>query len=73
MKQDVKGFRKNFRKFQSQAKHVPCDTKLPLYWNLVMECVEKDKESEDFVRERWWAFTNWRIKENERKLVTLEN
>jgi hypothetical protein len=71
MKQDVKDFRKNFRKFQSQAKHVPCDTKLPLYWNLVMECVEKDKENEEFVRERWGSFTIWRIKESEKRLAEL--
>ena len=69
MKQDVKDFRKNFRKFRSQAKNVPCDTKLPLLWDLVMECVQKDKENEDFVRERWWVFTNLRIQELDMKLV----
>ena len=72
MKQDVKDFRKNFRKFQSQAKDVPCDTKLPLFWNLVMECVEKNKENEEFIRDRWGAFTIRRIKENEKKLAALE-
>jgi hypothetical protein len=73
MKQDVKDFRKNFRKFQSQAKNVPCDRKLPLLWNLVMECVKKDKGNEEFVRERWRAFTIWRIKESEKRLAELEN
>jgi hypothetical protein len=73
MKQDVKDFRKNFRKFQFQAKPVPCDIKLPLLWNLVMECIEKNKENEEFVRERWRAFTIWRIKESEKRLAELES
>ena len=70
MKQEEKGFRQNFQKFRTSAKNVPCDLKLPLFWDLVMECVEKDKENEEFVRERWRIFTIRRIQEFDSRLVS---
>jgi hypothetical protein len=41
MKQEEKGFRRNFQKFRTSAKNVPCSTKLPLYWQLIEECMKK--------------------------------
>jgi hypothetical protein len=68
MKENEKGFRNNFRKFKTSAKNVPCSTKIPLYWQLVEECLEKDEESVEFVRERWRQFTLMRIVQLEKKL-----
>lgn len=63
MKENEKGFRNNFRKFRTFAKNVPCSTKIPLYWKLVEECIEKDDESLEFVRERWSQFIILRLRE----------
>ena len=68
MKENEKGFRNNFRKFRTAAKNVPCSTKIPLYWQLVEECLEKDEESVEFVRERWGQFRMMRIVKWEKKL-----
>ena len=73
MKKEEKGFRMNFRKFKAATKNVPCSTKLPLYWSLVEDCVKNDKESEDFVRERWSTFTRLRIYEFEKKLENINS
>jgi hypothetical protein len=70
MKENEKGFRNSFRKFRTSAKYVPCSTKLPLYWQLVEECLEKDEESVEFVRERWGQFRMIRIMNLEKKLGT---
>jgi hypothetical protein len=68
MKGEVKGFRNTFRKFKTSAKNVPCSTKYPLYWQLLEECLEKDDECVEFVRERWRQFTLLRILKLENRL-----
>jgi hypothetical protein len=62
MKENVKGFRNNFRKFKASAKNVPCDVKLPLYWKLMEECMENNEENREFVRDQWGHFNAPRIK-----------
>ena len=69
MKPAEKGFRNNFRKFRALAKKVPCDTKLPLYWDLVQECMEKNEENAAFVRERCRIVTNMKLRELDRNLA----
>jgi hypothetical protein len=68
MKQEEKGFRRNFQKFRTSARKVPCSTKLLLYWQLIEECMEKDDENREFVREKWWQFGNQRILNFYRKI-----
>jgi hypothetical protein len=68
MKQEEKGFRNNFRSFKATAKKVSCSTKLPLYWSLVQECLEKNEENVDYVRDQWWAFNRPRLIKLEKKL-----
>jgi hypothetical protein len=60
MKENTIGFRHTFRKFKTSAKNVSCSVKVPLIWNLLEEYMEKDEESIDFVRERWYRFTTTR-------------
>ena len=67
MKPEEKGFRRNFIKFRTSAKMVPCSTKLPLYWQLIEECMEKDAENREFINERYSQFTRQRILNFERK------
>jgi hypothetical protein len=68
MKTAEKGFRNNFRKFRASTKKVPCDTKLPLYWQLIEDCMEKNSENVEFVRERWNGYTMTRIMRLEKKM-----
>jgi hypothetical protein len=62
MKESSEGFRNNFRKFKASAKSVPCKVKLPLYWKLLRECMEKNDETREIVRNQWTDFNAPRIK-----------
>lgn len=67
MNPEEKGFRRNFQKFRTSAKKVPCDTKLPLYWQLIEECMEKDDKNASYIIAQSERFLDGKIKSLETK------
>ena len=67
MKFENKEFSEIVRKFRVSTKKFNCDTKLPLYWELIQECMESKDTNAFFIIEQCMKFLDWKIKSLEKE------